>query len=497
VFSSFRISSFGSLLPLCGVASFLLISPAAAEESWNYGPAYNQSKLTLASGFSREIAGPLLSYEDREGVAEWTLSPLFSYRKDREIERLEYELAYPLLTYDRFGKESRWQFLQLLSWAGGESTEATIKKRFTLFPVYFQQRSTDPSENYTAFLPFYGELHHRLLRDEIHFVMAPLYWQSRKRDVVTDNYLFPFFHRRHGDHLRGWQFWPILGREHKEPTVKTNGFGDHEIVGGHDKRFVIWPIYFRNELGIGTTNPASQKVIIPFYSVQKSPTRDSTTYGFPLGYTKTVDREKDYVEKDAPWPLVVFADGPGKTARRVWPFFSQAKTPILESDFYMWPIYKYNRATSDPLDRERTRILFFLYSDLVERNTQAKTELRRRDFWPLFTARHDQNGNERVQVLAPIEPLMPNNKSIEKTYSPVWSLWRSEKNAKTGARSQSLLWNTWRHESGPERKKTSLLFGLFQYEKGPEGASWRVFYIPFGHRGEAGKIPAVAAGMPP
>jgi len=84
-----------------------------------------------------------------------------------------------------------------------------------LFPIYFQQRSPDPGLNYTAVVPFYGRLENRLFRDEIRFVLFPLYGQSRKKDVVTDNYLYPFFHVRHGDALQGWQFWPLAGYDTK------------------------------------------------------------------------------------------------------------------------------------------------------------------------------------------------------------------------------------------------------------------------------------------
>ena len=110
-------------------------------------------------------------------------------------------------------------------------------RRFTLFPIYFQQRSPDTNENYTALVPFYGHLKDRLFRDEIFFVMFPIYSETRKRDVVTDNYLFPFFDLRHGDGLHGWQFWPLVGAEHKDVTTRTNGFGETEIIGGHDKFF--------------------------------------------------------------------------------------------------------------------------------------------------------------------------------------------------------------------------------------------------------------------
>lgn len=275
-------------------------------------------------------------------------------------------------------------------------------------------------------------------------------------------------------------------------TTRTNLYDEVETIAGHDKLFVLWPLFFRNDLGIGTTNAQTQRLFLPFYSAQRSPSRDTTSYLWPLGYTYTEDREKKYREWGAPWPLIEFARGEGKTLNRIWPFFSQGKTATVESDFYLWPLYKYNRLTSDPLDRERTRILFFLYSDLIERNTKAGTAMRRRDLWPLFTTRQDHNGNSRLQVLAPLEPLLPSNSGVETTYSPLWSIWRSEQNARSGASSQSFLWNLYRRDTSPTRKKCSLLFGLFHYQSGPEGKRWRLFYIPLRTTGKSSSLPTSA-----
>ena len=184
----------------------------------------------------------------------------------------------------------------------------------------------------------------------------------------------------------------------------------------------------------------------------------------------------------------MFARGEGKTTSRVWPFFSQAHSATLESDFYLWPIYKYNRVHSDPLDSHHTRICFFLYSDLTEKNTETEAARRKVDFWPFYLYRRDFNGNSRLQVLALLEPFLPASKSIERDYSPLWSVWRSEKNPRAGAASQSLLWNLYRHDATPDTKKCSLLFGLFQYQSSPEGKRVRLFYIPLGKtRAAAGR----------
>jgi hypothetical protein len=113
--------------------------------------------------------------------------------------------------------------------------------------------------------------------------------------------------------------------------------------------------------------------------------------------------------------------------------------------------------------------------------------LRQIDLWPLFTSRRDLEGRNRLQILAPLEPFLPNNTSVERDLSPLWSLWRSEKNSKTGATSQSLLWNLYRRDKVPEGRKCSLLFGLFQYQSGYDGRSWRVLYVPFGKSSHSGK----------
>jgi hypothetical protein len=449
-------------------------------ELLNAGPLFDEFALTLSPGRRTESCGPLFSFEQKDSQSQWAVPPLLSYTGDPVTDFEEFDLAYPLLTYDRFGKEYRFQFCQLFIFSGGQNEAETSTRRFSLFPLYFQQRSDDPSQNYTAIVPFYGHIKNRLFRDEIKFVMFPLYSRSHKQDVVTDNYLYPFLHVRHGEALRGWQIWPLAGNEYRREATRTNQWGEAETVAGHRKFFTLWPVFFDYHLGIGTDNPQRHQALLPLYSFARSPQRDSTTYLWPLGLTITDDRAKKYRETDVLWPLIVVARGEGKTTTRFWPLFSQAHTTNLQSDFFLWPVYKYNRLHADPLDRERTRILFFLYSDTMEKNTATGAALRRTDFWPLFTRRRDFNGSERLQVLSVLEPLLPNNKSIERNYSPLWALWRSEKNANTKATSQSLLWNLYRCDTTPDTKKCSLLLGLFQYHSNAHEKRWRLFYVPFG-----------------
>jgi hypothetical protein len=461
---------FWILAPFFSIAGF-------AEDEFNSGLLYDQFQLTLDTGRRTEAVGPLFYDQQKNSETTWAVPPIFSHYNNPEVESREDDFLYPLFTYESYGREYRWQFFELWSFAGGQEPDGSRQTRFTIFPIYFQQRSPDTNENYTAFIPFYGHLQHRLFRDKIFFVMFPIYGQSQKKDIVTDNYLYPFFHVRHGNGLHGWQFWPLVGEEHKDVTTLTNGFGDTTIVGGRDDFFALWPVYSKTTEGIGTEDVAKSWTILPFYLQTRSPQRDSTDVLWPL-FSWIDEREKKYHEWQGPWPFVIFTRGEGKTTSRVWPLFSQSHNASLESDSYLWPVYTFKRTHSDPLDLRRTRIVFYLYENMVEKNTASGAQKRRVDALPFFTYHRDFNGRSRLQILAPIEPVLPDNRGIERNWSPLWSIWVSENNPQSGASSQSFFWNLYRHERTPTSRKCSLLFGLFQYQSDTEMKSLRLFYIP-------------------
>lgn len=208
------------------------------------GPAYSSFRLTLSSGSRVEAAGPLYYSQQIGTQTQWALPPLYCRTLTPDVEWSEWEILYPLLSYRRFGAEYRFQILEMISFSGGRASTENGAEKFTIFPFYFQQRAPDTNLNYTAVLPFYGHLENRLFRDDIKFVMFPIYSETRKKDIVTDNYLYPIFDLRHGDHMKGWQFWPLFGEEHKTPTLLTNTIDEVQTIGGYDKYFAVWPFFF-------------------------------------------------------------------------------------------------------------------------------------------------------------------------------------------------------------------------------------------------------------
>jgi len=441
----------------------------------------HEFELTLESGRRLEVAGPLFSTQEADERHEWALSPIMSYYVDEGIDARRFDFLYPVMTYRRVGEEYRWQFFQVFNTTGSQNQEETNPKRFSIYPFYLQQRSTDTNLNYTSVFPIYGKVRNRLRRDEVEFVLFPAYLKSRKADVETWNYLFPLFHLRKGDHLKGWQLWPVWGQERKGTTQRTNTLEEVQVVGGHDRWFAAWPLVLHQHSGIGTTQEVKFDAVLPLISRQRSAGRDSTTILWPL-FTVTEDRAKGYREWDMPWPFVVFARGEGKQANRIWPLFSRVENTNLQSGFVLWPAYKFNGYRTVSVERDRHRVGFFLFSRKNERQLESGARRQRTDFWPLVSVGTDFDGSRRVQFLSVLEPIWPDNPSIRRNYSPLWSVWRYEKNAKTGRASHSLLWNLFRWERGPELKKGSFLFGLFQRETTPEGKRWRFFHISKGRK---------------
>ena len=266
-----------------GMGLILALSfSSRAEDGFSAGPIFDEFALTRELGHRTEALGPFF-YQQRKGDKfTWAIPPLLSHDIDTATDTEEFDLLYPILTYDRFGMEYRWQLVQLFSFSGGQNPNQVPARRITLFPLYFQQRSAEADRNYTALFPFYGHLQNRLFRDDIFFVLFPVYVETRKRDIVTENYLLPFFHLRHGDGLWGWQCWPLVGNQHKDTTVHTNGFGETEILAGHDRFFALWPVYLRQNNGLGTYNPEKFRAVLPLYAISRSPQRDATSVLWPF-----------------------------------------------------------------------------------------------------------------------------------------------------------------------------------------------------------------------
>jgi hypothetical protein len=439
------------------------------------GPLFQTFSMTLEpEGRATEALGPLYYEHETEDGHLWAIPPLVSSFSSHDREKGQVFVLPPLFSYRKYGEDWRWQLGQWINRSHVDSMADKELKRFNLFPFFFYQDAPDPKRDFWAVFPLYGTLKDRMFRDESEFVLFPLWLKTVEKGKTTRNVLFPFIHFREGPGLAGWQFWPLLGHEHQDATTLTNLMDEVQVVGGHDKKFALWPILFRNQTGIGTTNAGRVDAALPLYYVERSALRDHTAAMWPF-FSWTDDRGAQYRQWNAPWPLVGFARGEGKTLDRVLPFFSVGHTKTLDAQTYLWPLYRRRHLHTESFEKDRRQFAIFLYSDQKERNLETGKHSRRVEVWPFFNWARDPEGMERLQALTVLEPF-GRGSGITRNWSPIWSIWRQESNPSTGGSSQSLLWNLYRREATPELTKGSLLFGLVQYHKTSAGTRWRWFH---------------------
>jgi hypothetical protein len=451
------------------------------EDPIQAGPVFTEFQTIWESGRKTEILGPLAMWETTADERNWGVYPLMSYQSAPIVEVEELDVLYPLFTWRKQGTESRWQFFQFLNFAGASYQSEDPVVRRTVFPFYFQQQSRSGTNDYIAVLPFYGHARNRMFRDEFDFYMFPLYLRSRKGELVTKNYVMPFVHTRHGPGWDGWQVWPLFGWERKETGWTTNHLGDRVLSPGGGKVFAMWPLFFNEKLRLGTPQATTNFAVLPFYSRQRGTNLHQTSILWPF-FSRTEDRSKGFVEWGAPWPFIGWADSTNKTARRFFPFYGVAKAPGVESRLVMWPFYTHRKAEDGAMRRDRWRVAFFLYDDV---RLQSKTDgryRRERALWPFFVWKRDLEGRERLQVLELLETLFRNRDSVQRNYSPLWALYRSENNPNTGRSSESLLWNLYRRDVSPTSVRTSSFFGLIQTFRGDDDRRhWRWLWFPNPH----------------
>jgi hypothetical protein len=426
--------------------------------------------------------GPLFQAGQAGNVKFFDLAPFWVSTHDMGADATEQNILYPLFTRNRFGEHSRSQLLQFLNMTetanDPEKPESPEDpKGVTLFPVFFYKQPTNTTDGYWALVPIYGNLENRLFKKQIHFVLFPIYAHTEKKDFQTWNFLYPVFHVRRGDQLRGWGIWPLAGYESRDQRQVINSWEEVEEVDGYHKGFALWPFIFwsgrEDESG-----PFERDVaVLPLFRALRSEDRDSTTIGWPF-FTYTEDRKEEYRELGAPWPLIVFARGEGKTMNRVWPFYSNGTKGSARSSFVMWPFFIRRETDSNPLYRRRDRILYFLYSDTVVRNTGTGDETRRRAMWPLFRSYRDQQGVREFSTLALLEPFFQVDEELRRTWGPLWTLYRSRSDEDGSHRKWSTFLNLLHGRKNSDESSWKFGYGLMSRRTTEDQDVWKFLSIP-------------------
>ena len=167
-----------------------------------------------------------------------------------------------------------------------------------------------------------------------------------------------------------------------------------------------------------------------------------------------------------------FAHGEGKQATRLWPLYGTTRFQESSPVFALWPlVLPQGRAPRPPRTAHHPHRVLRVHRHRDEEPADREDRAIAPTSGRCSLSRRDHGGNERFQVLSLLSPILPENTSVQRLYEPLWALWRAEKNAQTGAKSQSLLWNLYRRETTPEVRKMSLpVRSRFSTSPGPRAS---------------------------
>jgi hypothetical protein len=424
----------------------------------NLWPLYDARYDPVERASVRSGLGPLLS-SSRERDGAWedvAVRPLYHRHRESLLDKEEVEGLYPVLQYTRREQDWQFQFLYVVDLRGEGSIPEEREERADLFPLYLSGRR-ETGETYHWVFPFGGKAYDRLGREEIEFVLFPLYVRTLWRGAERRFFLWPLFMVVQGEGHTGFRLGPVYGEERK--------------VGVFERRFVLWPFFLHERKDLDTDNPEESRVVFPLVMSIRSPARDTTTTLWPL-FTHRVDRERKFEEWQFPFPLFIIARGESRHVNRFLPFFTEeryllrdlllVKEMRVRNSAVLYPLYSRTEDETPGSLVVRERVLWWLYSDA--RETGREGDARRVDMWPFFRYVRNKEGWVTCQALALLEAFMPGNEVFERNWSPLWAIYTYRRNPE-GDEAHSVLWNLVRVEATREGRAVEVLGPLFAYRE--------------------------------
>lgn len=448
-------------------------------------PLLDRQEGPGGSSIEWSVLGPLGVYREEGPRSTLGLRPLLLRETDAASDSTEGDLLYPFGAYSREREDVDWRFFTLFRRTEVEppGREEATPSEVSLYPFLFWRTGSPGRPGYFAFFPLGGRLRDRFGRDDITFALFPLYARTVNEGVRTTHLPWPLVAAWSGPEQAGWQLWPLYGRD-----VRPGRF---------DKTFFLWPLGFAQDLDLDTENPKQVRVLLPLYSLLRSPQRDETTILWPF-FSKITDRQEGYEEWHVPWPFVRVARGETRRITRLWPFYSSAVRQTRTDEYLLWPLYLTERDDAEGWRLTRRRILYYLVQDAREERPEEGRSRHRLDAWPLFF--YEAEGDAATfQALALLESFLPRDAALARSWAPLWTLYRYQRGP-DGHTVSSLLWNLYRREEaeglfawqlaplvayraeegagGPVRDLW-LLLGLVQVHSTPDRRGLRLLYLPW------------------
>lgn len=407
-----------------------------------------------------EILGPLLSWHRRGPSRSFTLAPLFYLNREGEDSSTA-EFLYPLGQYRRQGPEAHFNLVPLSNWRVEEDGATSGQ----LFPFFWGR--TAGGQAYGGIFPLYGIFKERFQRQQLTFLLWPLYSSSQGEGTKTYRLCWPFFTWSRGEEQAA-VFWPLAGR--------------FQRPGVYDKYYALWPLLHYQDLNLDQPEPRRVRMVLPFWVSDRTPSSRRTAWLFPFFAHYQQDRGP-YEQWDLGWPFWVQGQGDGFVLRQYFPWYSSRRQRLEDGGLserlhILWPLWSRERELTAASWRLEYRFLVGSRYLAVVSETGAWREEWRCWPWARGWAEEGAAGFASLALLPLDSP------GWERLWGPYLELARWEGTA-TG-RAGRALWGLYRWEKGPTYSLWELGF-LAAGQTTPQGCRYRFLAGMFGWEQEGGR----------
>jgi hypothetical protein len=457
--------------------------PAFAEQSGEAEAPDNSSAAPADSPIRDYVVWPLMFSDETEEWRQFSFVPFYVERTSADGLEKRVHVLWPIYMYRRSGEDVSIRLFPIYTyWKDYFPYQGRREHdlHYMLFPIIFGSESPEDGKSFALF-PIGGKMRNFLGRDEIGFVLFPLYLEYTKGELRQRNYLWPVLSFSEGGGYSGFRIWPL--------------YGYFEQPGVFRRKFVLWPIYSHQTFDLDKEQSGERTMLFPLFAREDSATRRYRSILWPFfGHEENFAR--NFEEYSAPWPFVVITRGDVHQTR-LWPLYGYKRTADGETWSLLWPFWRRKEyaIVEDEHIRE-VRLNPIIYYETITDESGEILKHRER-VWPLWRYRQNEDGSTRFRMLSLF--WFDDERGFERQYSPLWTIYdRSEQ--PDGDSQTRVLWGLIRHTRSGSQSETRipLLFSrVADTEKGVEEA--RIFggLIASVREGDMRKLRLFRFGAPP
>lgn len=413
--------------------------------------------------------GPLIeSATSPDGDAFFAIRPLYSRTQNAELDKVQQEVLWPLASSKHWLGEHRWWVGPVWAW-NHDVSDPESQSRLWVVPVWSSGRSRN-GKTYAGLFPLYGKTRDMAGKDEVNWVLFPLYFNTKVNDVESKTWLWPIFSHTEGEGQERFRVFPFYGKVTWRDRVKQH--------------FVLWPFWTSVDY-LYPDHPGTARMLWPFYGQLKT---DAKTVHMVFPPFFRVENEEMGRKIYLPWPIYQRQTGADIDKLYLFPLIGRKTFANTQSDFLLWPVFWHQ--TIQRGDEEIERWLAMPVWQGETRTTDGEVTTRKAKLWPLASYRRE--GDVSRFRLVDLWPSIE-TPAIERNYAPLWSVVRADRNGE--GHDREVGWGVWRDLKRSDDKRFRSLFpvwdewredgrsgwnvlkGLIGREQGPTGARWRVLWL--------------------